>query len=233
MPPLQELPHHDKDAGVGRIVMPPSPHATANPAPYPAPWCGSSFSSTLHYSGHAEPWRSATWPMINAAGCGAKSSPSGGAIVPIWWHACRRRPGTGGPPCGGVAKGAAPGSGVGGGGRGVGFAVRPPLPLCLAEYASVTAGQMPGDTDQDLHRSEALLGKCPCLSGVIRAVIAGPPLQAHHRGRGRGEHLARPRCGARGHVVGWMMDVSRYVMNIHHSMNIPKKMQILIYCTFV
>jgi hypothetical protein len=145
--------------------------------------------------------------MINAAGCGAKSFPSGGAIVPVRGRARRRRPGPGGPPCGGVAKGAAPGSGVGGGGgdRGTGFAARPPLPLCLAEYASVTAGRMPGVTDQDLRRSEAWLGKRRSLVGVIRAVVAGPPPKAHRRGHGRGEHCARPRHGAGGRVVGWMM----------------------------
>ncbi len=81
---------------------------------------GSSFSSPPHYSGHAEPRRSATWWMINAAGCRAKSSPSGGAVVPIWGRACRHRSGPGGPLCGGVAKGGALGSGVGGGGQGRG-----------------------------------------------------------------------------------------------------------------
>jgi hypothetical protein len=120
-PPLQELPHHDKDAGGGRIVTPPPPRATAAPAPSPAPRRGSSFSSPPHYFGHAEPWRSATWPMINAVGCGAKSSPSGGAVVPVRGRARRRRPGPGGPPCGGVAKGVVPGSGVGGGGGGAGL----------------------------------------------------------------------------------------------------------------
>jgi hypothetical protein len=34
------------------------------------------------------------------------------------------------------------------------------------------------------------------IEGVIRAVIASPPPQAHRRGPGRGEHLARPQCGA-------------------------------------
>jgi hypothetical protein len=126
-------------------------------------------------------------------------SPSGGAIVPV------RRPGPGGPPCGGVAKEAAPGSKGGGSGGGVGFATRPPPPSCVVEYASVPAGRTPGVMDQDLHRSEAWLDKRRCLMGVIRAVVAGPPPQAYRRGRGQGEHLARPLRGAGGRVVGWMI----------------------------
>jgi hypothetical protein len=59
------------------------------------------------------------------------------------------------------------------------FAARPPPPSCLAEYASVTIDRMLGVTDQDLHRSEASLGKHRCLADVIRAVVAGPPPQAH------------------------------------------------------
>jgi hypothetical protein len=70
-----------------------------------------------------------------------------------------------------------------------------------AEYASVTAGRMPGVTDQDLRRSEAWLGNHRRLAGVIRAVVASPPLQGHPRGRGRGGHLARPRRGAEGRMV--------------------------------
>ncbi len=81
---------------------------------------------------------------------------------------------------------------------------QPPLPSCLAEYASVTAGRTPGVTDQDLPQSEAWLGKHQHLAGVIRAVVAGPLRQAHCCSRGRGEHLARPWRGAGGHVVGWM-----------------------------
>jgi hypothetical protein len=120
VPPPQELPHHDEDTG-GWLHPDASPsHATAAPAPSPAPRHGSSFSSPPHYSSPAEPQRSATWPMISTARCGAKSSPSGGAIVPIRGRACQCHPGPGGPPCGGVAKGAALGSGVGGGGRGAG-----------------------------------------------------------------------------------------------------------------
>ena len=55
---------------------------------------------------------------------------------------------------------------------------------------------MLGVTDQDLRRSEAWLDKRLRLAGVIRAVVAGPPPQAHRRSRGRGGHLARPRRGA-------------------------------------
>jgi hypothetical protein len=56
--------------------------------------------------------------MINATGCRAKSFPSGGAIVPVQGHTCRCRREPGSPLCSGVAKGAAPVSRVGGGGRG-------------------------------------------------------------------------------------------------------------------
>ncbi len=82
---------------------------------------------------------------------------------------------------------------------------RPPPTSCLAEYASITAGRTPEVTDQDLRQSEAWLGECRRLAGVIRAVIAGLPPKAHRRGRGRGEHLSRPWRGAGGRVVGWMM----------------------------
>jgi hypothetical protein len=60
---------------------------------------------------------------------------------------------------------------------------------------------MLGVSDQDLRRLEAWLGNHRRLAGVIRAVIAGPPPQAHCHGRGWGEHLARPRRGAMGRVV--------------------------------
>jgi hypothetical protein len=157
VPSPQESPHRNEDAGVGRIVSPPHPRATASLTASPAPRGGSSCSSPPCYSCCAEPWRSATWPMINTAGCGTKSSPSGGAIVPVWGGAHRRRPGPGGPLCGEVARGAAPGSvvGGGGGGRGVGFAARPPPPSCRAEYTSVTTCRTLGVTDLDLHRLEA------------------------------------------------------------------------------
>jgi hypothetical protein len=126
--PPQESPHRDEDAGEGLIATPPPPRTTAAPAASPATRRGSSSSSPPRCSCRTEPQRSTTWPMINAAGCGAKSSPSGGAVVPVRGHARRRRPGPGGPPCGGVTKGAAPGSGVGGGGGGggAGFAAQPP-----------------------------------------------------------------------------------------------------------
>ncbi len=152
----------------------PHPWATAALAASPAPQPGSSFSSPPHYSCHVKPWQSATWPMINAAGCGAKSSLSGGAVVRIRGRALRRCPEPGGPPCVEVAKGAAPGSGVRGGGGGAGFAARLLPPLCLAEYASVTAGWTPGVTDQDLRQSEAWLGNRRRLAGVIRALVASP-----------------------------------------------------------
>ncbi len=113
VPSPQELPHHDEDAGVGRIMSPPHPRVTTALAASPAPWGGSSYSSPPRYSCCAEPWQSATWPMINTAGCGTKSSPSGGAVVPVWGCAHRRHPGPGGPLCGEVARGAAPGSVVG------------------------------------------------------------------------------------------------------------------------
>ena len=83
VPSPQESPHRNEDAGVGRIVSPPHPRATASLTASPAPRGGSSCSSPPCYSCCAEPWRSATWPMINAAGCRAKSSPFGGAVFPI------------------------------------------------------------------------------------------------------------------------------------------------------
>jgi hypothetical protein len=138
--------HCNEDGGVGRIVLPPHPRATAALAASPAPRGGSSYSSPSRYSCRAEPWRSATWPMINTAGCGTKSSPSGGAVVPVWGCVHRHRPGPGGPLCGEVTRGAAPGSIVGG--RGAGFAARPPLPSCRAEYASVTTCRTLGVTDR-------------------------------------------------------------------------------------
>jgi hypothetical protein len=134
-----------------------------------------------------------------------------GKVFPVWGrrhpHAGERLPvslGTWRPTVwGGVARGAAPGSGVGDGGRGAGFAVRPPLPSCRAEYASVTAGRMPGVTDRDLRQSEAWLGNRRRLAGAIRAVVTGLPPQAHCRGCGRGGHLARPRHGAGGRMVSY------------------------------
>ncbi len=89
MPPPQESPHCNKDAGRDRIAMPPHPRATAALAASLAPRHGSSFSSPPRYSCRAEPRWSDTWLMINAAGCGAKSSPSRGAVVPVRG---RRRP---------------------------------------------------------------------------------------------------------------------------------------------
>jgi hypothetical protein len=137
--------------------------------------------------------------MINAAGCRAKSSQSRGAVIPILGRARRRRPGPGGPPYGGVARGVVPGSEVGGGGEG--FTARLPPQSCWVEYASVTAGRMPGVTDQDLHRSEAWLGNRRCLAVMIRAVVAGPLPQAQRPGCRQGGHIARPRHGAGGRMV--------------------------------
>ncbi len=164
---------------MGCIVLPPQ---TAALAASPAPRGGSSYSSPPRYSCRAEPWRSATWPTINTTGCGTKSSPSGGAVVPVWGCAHWRRPGPGGPLCGEVARGAAPGSvvGGGGGGGGAGFAARPPPPSCRAEYASVTTCRTLGVTDQDLHRTD-----------VARQSSRLWP----------GGHLARPQHGARGRMV--------------------------------
>jgi hypothetical protein len=117
-PPPQESPHRDKDAGGGRITMPNPPPCDRRPRTLPRLPAWLLLLLPPAQSGHAEPRQSATWPMINVAGCGAKSSPSGGAVVPVWGRTCRRHPGPGGPPCGGVAKVAVPGSGVRGGGGG-------------------------------------------------------------------------------------------------------------------
>jgi hypothetical protein len=129
--------------GGGRIATPPHPHATAALAASPAPRHSSSYSSPLRYCHRAEPQRSTTWPMINAARCGAKSSPSEGAVVPVRGHACWRHPGPGGPPCSGIARGAAPGSGVGGRGGGAVFC------------GMATAAIMPGRIRQHHRRPDA------------------------------------------------------------------------------
>jgi hypothetical protein len=131
-----------------------------------------------------------------------------GEVIPVQGHR-RPRPGARLPAPPGTWRptvrlgyqGAAPGIGVGGGGGGAGFAARPLPPLCWVEYASNTAGQTLGVTDQDLRRSEEWLGNHRCLTGVIRAVVASPLPQAHHCGRGWGEHLARPWRGAGGRVL--------------------------------
>jgi hypothetical protein len=78
----------------GRFTTPPHPRATAAPAAFPAPQHGSSISSPPHCSCHAEPRRSAAWPMINTTGCGAKSYPSGGAVIPIRGACLPALPGT-------------------------------------------------------------------------------------------------------------------------------------------
>jgi hypothetical protein len=104
--------------------------------------------------------------MFYTARCGAKSSLSRGAIIPIWGHARRCRPGPGGSTCCGVAKGAAPGSRAGGRGGGAGFGAWPP-PLCWAEYASITADRTPGVADQDLRQSEAWLGNRRRLASMM------------------------------------------------------------------
>jgi hypothetical protein len=211
LPHPQELPHRNEDAGGDRIAMPPHPRATAALAASPAPQRGSSFSSPPCYSCHAEPRWSATWPMINAARCRAKSSPSGGAVIPVRGRARRRRPGPGSPPCSGVARGAAPGSGVGDGGRGADFVAWLPPPSCRAENASVTAGRTLGVMDQDLRRSEAWLGNRRRLAGAIRAVVASPPLQTHCHGRGQGGGILLGHGVAPGgawyndHLEGWIV----------------------------
>jgi hypothetical protein len=178
VPSPQELPHRDEDAEVGCIASPPHPRATAALAASPAPRGGSSYSSPPHYSCCAEPWWSATWQMINTAGCRTKSSPSGGAVVPVWGCAHRHRPGPGGPLCDEVARRAAPSSIVGGkgGGGGTGFAAQPPLPSCWAEYTSIATCRTLGVTDQDLHRSEAwLVNYRSCgRGGILLGHSVGP-----------------------------------------------------------
>jgi hypothetical protein len=141
-----------------------------------------------------------------------------GKVFPVW--GCRRPclvarlrapPRTWRPTVRWGARGVAPGSGVVGGGVGVGFTVRASKPSCWADYASVTAGRTPGVTDWDLRRSVVWLSNHWRLVGMIRAVVAGLPPQAHRHGCGGGGHLARPRRGAGGHMVctttalrGWL-----------------------------
>jgi hypothetical protein len=131
-----------------------------------------------------------------------------GKVFPVWGrrspHPALRSPvppGTWGPTVQWGCQGVVPGSRVGGGVGDADLAARPLPQLCRAEYASVTAGRMPGVTDQDLRRLEAWLGNHRHHMGIIRAVVAGPPLQAHRCGCGRGGHLARPRHGTRGRMV--------------------------------
>jgi hypothetical protein len=51
-------------------------------------------------------------------------------------------------------------------------------------------------TDQDLRRSEEWLGNRRPLAGMMAGLLS----PARRRGRGRGEHLTRPRRGAQGHA---------------------------------
>ncbi len=77
VPPLQELTHRDKDLGgaASRCLPPPRDCRL----PRPPVWL--LLLSPPRCSCHAEPQRSATWLTINAARCGAKSSPSEGALT--------------------------------------------------------------------------------------------------------------------------------------------------------
>jgi hypothetical protein len=111
--------------------------------------------------------------MIDAAGCGAPSSPSGGALAGAAWDLAAQRT------VGGVAGGVVPGGGVGGGGGGggTGFMARTPPQSCRAEYTRITAGRTPAVTDQDLRRLVAWLGNRRHLAGVMAKLS----LPARHR----------------------------------------------------
>ncbi len=163
------------------------------PHPLLAPQRGSSFSNPVHYSGHAEPRRFAAWQMINAAGCGAKSSPSGGAVVPVRGRAPLCRPGPGGPLGGEFARGRGRAAESGGGG-GRGF------------RGAAAAAIVPGGIHQRHRRPDArkhgpgsapvrgmawqMPAPCGCDKGCrCRPAAAGPSSC-------RGELLARPRRGA-------------------------------------
>ncbi len=67
--------------------------------------------------------------------------------------------------------------------------------VCGATAAAIVSGRIhqrhrqPDVTDQDLRQSEAWLDKRQHLAGVIKAVVAGPPPQAHCQGCGRGSIL--------------------------------------------
>jgi hypothetical protein len=177
VPSPQESLHRDEDAGVGHIASPPHPPATAVLAASPAPRGGSSYSSPPHYSCRAEPWRSATWPMINTSGYGTKSSPFGGAVVPVWGCAHRRRLGPGGPLCGEVP---AAKSGVG---AGVGALVSRRGCHRFVQGRICQRCHLP---DAGSHGP----GPAP-VGGVARQSSRLWP----------GGHLARPQRGARGRMV--------------------------------
>jgi hypothetical protein len=153
----------------------PRPPGVAPPSPPPP-----------RYSSRAQPRRSATWPMINAAGCGAKSSPSGapsspskgalaGATRDLAAHRALGSPGGG-------AGQRSRGRGRGRGFRDAAAAAIVPGGIRQRHRRPDAGSHGPGH----VRRSEAWLGNRQRLAGVIRAVVAGPPPQAHRRGRGRG-----------------------------------------------
>jgi hypothetical protein len=169
LPPPQESLHRNKDTGGTHIVMPPHPRATAALPASHAPRCGSSFSSPPRYSCCAEPLQSATWLMINAAGYGAKSSPFGGALAGVAWDLGAHRV-VGSP--GGRRQAVQSGTGAGAqilqrGHRR--HRARRNMP------ASPPAGRWESRT----RTCKAWLGNRWRLAGVIRAVVASPPPQAH------------------------------------------------------
>ncbi len=152
---------------------PPLPPGVAPPTPPPH-----AILVVLSHGG------SATWLMINTARCRTKSSLSRGAVIPVWGCAHWRRPGPGGPLCGEVARGAAPGSVVGGGGGGGGAG--------RFRGAAATA-IVPGRIRQRHHLPDAGShgpGPAP-FGGVARQSSRLWP----------GGHLARPQRDARGCMV--------------------------------
>jgi hypothetical protein len=138
--------------------------------------------------------------MIDAAGSGVQSSLSGGAIVPVRGRAHWSLPGSGSTV--GLPGGAVPGSGVGGGGRGHGFFGMAATTVMLGgirlHHCRLDAGShRPGPAPVG-----GMAQQPPAPRGCVgQAVIVGTLPQARHRGCGWGEHLARPRCGARGCMV--------------------------------
>jgi hypothetical protein len=141
--------------------------------------------------------------MIDAAGCRAPLSLTGGALAgaaqDLVAHCAMGLPG-----------GVALGGGVGGGGGGAGFAAQPPPPSCRAEYARITFGWTPDVMDQDLLRSEAWLGNRWHLAGMITGLLL---LARRHRPIfavvARGSILLGHGVAPRGpryadHLEGWM-----------------------------
>jgi hypothetical protein len=82
VPPPQESTHHDKDAGGGALRRLSPPMRPPPPPPTPSPGIAPPSPPPLHCSCRAEPWWSATWPMIKPPDAG-QSLPCPGASLSL------------------------------------------------------------------------------------------------------------------------------------------------------